>query len=268
MERGRTAARMLGEPEPGRSDDETVALKSAVSAAAAAAEHLVRANLALVVSVAKRYRTSGVPFLDLIQEGNIGLLRAVDKFDHTRGVRFSTHGTWWIRQAIEYGVVRSAGTVHLPERVRRRQLQLYATEARLESELGRRATPTELAAELQITVAQVVDARGVPRQPLSLTSPWRDADADASDSLADASAGCPEEEAAKALLPAEVRRLLSVLSEREQEILRLRFGLDRRRPHTRAEVARHFGVTAERIRQIELRALVRLRESTQLRRSS
>lgn len=268
IRQGVDAARALGTDSaamPVRDDRE---LQTCVREGKVAADQLVRANLPLVVSIAKRYRSSGLPLLDLIQEGNIGLIRAVAKFDHTKGFRFSTYGTWWIRQTIEAGIARGAGTVRLPEGLRRRRGRFYAVECRLEAELGRAPTQIELARELDVSTAEVTAVLALPSEPLSLTSPWGEGDATLGDCVADPSAPSTEEQAARALLPAEVRRLLSVLPDREREILRLRFGLDARRPSTLYEVARYFDPTPERIRQIEARAIRRLREAGGIRRSS
>jgi RNA polymerase primary sigma factor len=243
-------------------------LQSSVREGEAAAEQLIRANLPLVVSIAKRYRSSGLPLLDLIQEGNIGLIRAVAKFDYSKGFRFSTYGTWWIRQSIEAGIARGAGTVRLPEGTRRRRSRFYAVQCRLEAELSRAPTLTELARELDASTAEVTAVLALPSEPLSFTAPWGEGDVTLGDCVADPSVPSTEEQAARALLPAEVRRLLSVLQEREREILRLRFGLDECRPCTLSEVARYFDLTPERIRQIEARAILKLREAGDIRKSS
>ena len=267
IQQGADAAEALAKEDIVIPAAEQQSLRSLIRDAEVASEQLIRANLALVVSVAKRYRGSGLPLLDLIQEGNIGLLRAVAKFDYRKGFRFSTYGVWSIRQAIEAGIARGEGTVHLPESVRRQRGRLYAVRWRLSAELGRSPTVAELAGEIGATTAEVTDLLGIPGQPLSLTSPCGEGDATLGDSVADPTARSPEEEAARSLLPTEVRRLLSGLQEREQEILRLRFGLDRGRPRTLHEVAQHYSLTPERIRQIEARALVKLREAG-LRRTS
>lgn len=268
IRQGGDAARALGTDKaamPVRDDRE---LQTRVRQGKEAADQLVRANLPLVVSIAKRYRSSGLPLLDLIQEGNIGLIRAVAKFDHTTGFRFSTYSTWWIRRTIEAGIARGAGTVHLPEGLRRRRGRFYAVECRLETELGRAPTLIELARELDVSTAEVTAVLRLPSEPLSLTSPWGEGHATLGDCVADPSARSTEEQAARALLPAEVRRLLSVLPDREREILRLRFGLDERRPCTLYEVARYFDLTPERIRQIEARAILKLREAGGVRKTS
>ncbi len=268
IQQGAIAASRLMNDDTMISHADRSVLEAAIENGRAASEALARANLALVVSVAKRYRGSGLPLLDLIQEGNIGLLRAVQRFDYERGLRFSTYGTWWIRQSIENGIARGAGTVHLPDRVRRRRAQLYAVENRLQLELGRRATRAEVAEELGLTEAEHAEVLALPCDALSLTAPWGDSEFTVGDCVADPSASSPEEDAARALLPTEVRRLLTPLQERERQILTLRFGLDRGRPRTLHEVAQFFDVTPERIRQIEARALRKLRLASDLRQSS
>ncbi len=258
---GRSAACALGDGLAATKKES--ALRLTVESGRAATEQLVRANLPLVVFIAKGYRPAGLPLLDLIQDGNLGLLRAVERFDHKRGFRFSTYATWWIRQAIQSGIVRAEGTIHVPERVRRQRSRIYAIQSRLESELCRLPTAAELASEVGITQAEIAQV-GRAQQPVSLGYQTEGSYAGA----ADASAPSPEEEAARALLPSEIGRLLSALNAREQEILRLRFGLDGHRAHTLPEVAQQYDLTPERIRQIEARALIKLRQRSGLRRSS
>lgn len=260
---GRSAACALAAGVAAASSEDEGALLLTVRRGKDASEQLVRANLPLVVFIAKGYRSAGLPLLDLIQDGNLGLLRAVERFDYRRGFRFSTYGTWWIRQGIQAGIVRAEGIIHLPERVRRQRARIFAVRSRLESELGRSPTAAELAQEAGTTAAEIAQV-GLARQPVSLGLPSDSGLARA----ADPSAPSPEEEAARALLPAEVHRLLSVLDRREQEILRLRFGLDNQPAHTLAQVAERYDLTAERIRQIEAGALKKLRQRSGLRRSS
>ena len=259
MQQGRTAAAALADGNHRLSASHEAELAAAVRAAESASEQFVRANLALVVSVAKRYRASGLPLLDLIQEGHIGLLRAVERYDHTRGVRFSTYGTWWIRQTIEAGVARGAGVVALPARVRRRRACLFATRARLEVELGRVPTEAEVAAALGITAMELTELLGLPEHLVPLSHSVSQRGNTPGDIVADTSAPSPEEEAARSLLGTEVRALVAQLDEREREILRLRYGLGEERPRTLREVAHAFDLTPERIRQLEARALERLR---------
>ena len=258
---GRSAACELGDGRAATKKES--ALRLTVESGKGASEQLARANLPLVVFIAKGYRPAGLPLLDLIQDGNLGLLRAVERFDHKRGFRFSTYATWWIRQAIQSGIVRAEGTIHVPERVRRQRARIYAIQSRLESELCRLPTAAELASEVGITEAEIAQV-GRDQQPVSLGIPTEGSYAGATD----ASAPSPEEEAARALLPSEIGRLLSALDAREQEILRLRFGLDGHRAHTLPEVAQQYDLTPERIRQIEARALMKLRQRSGLRRSS
>jgi RNA polymerase sigma factor (sigma-70 family) len=236
------------------------ALKREIRHGDEAHRQFVNSNLRLVVSIAKKYQSSGLPLLDIVQEGNLGLIHAVDKFDWRKGFKFSTYATWWIRQAIQRGIANSARVIRLPVHAGDMLTALLKLRASLEGSLGRTPTLAELAGEAELPLEKVVEVLRYAVDTVSLDEPVRDdGDAELGDFVEDRNAVAPFEHAATSLLPNEVAKVLAVLDERERTILTLRFGLDGGGERTLEEVAEHFGLTRERIRQIEARAMSKLR---------
>ncbi len=226
----------------------------------AAREHLGRANTRLVVSIAKRYMGQGLPFPDLIQEGNVGLMRAVDKYDYKRGNRFSTYATWWIRQAITRALAQKTRTIRIPLHMTERIRQMYRTAQTLEQALGRRPTPEEIAFEMDLPAESIRGMMDASQHAIALERPvGDDGDSEFGDFIEDQDSPSPVEAATQHLLQETIEEVLSELTPRQSHILRLRFGLGGGEPHTLEEIANKFGLSRERIRQLEKEALRRLR---------
>ncbi len=265
MEAGLMAQEALD--QDGLDPEKRAELQRVVDDGIAAREHLIRANSRLVISVAKKYIGRGVPFLDLIQEGNIGLIRAANKFDYTRGHKFSTYATWWIRQAVTRAIADQSRTIRVPVHMGDQINKLLRTSHRLTQKLGREPNPEELALEMEIPTRKAEEMLKVARRPLSLEMPTDDSgDSELGDFIEDDESVAPSDEVTTAMLKDLFRDILQDLPPREVRILQMRYGLVDGETYTLEEVGKKLGVTRERIRQIEAQALSRLRHPSHSRR--
>jgi RNA polymerase primary sigma factor len=260
------ARKQLFQSEKSLRPNQRIELENQIRDGYLAREHLIKANTRLVVSIAKKYLGNGVPFLDLIQEGNLGLMRAVEKFEYRRGFRFSTYATWWIRQTITRAIADQGRTIRVPVYMTDRIRKMYRTLYKMEQELGYPPSEEELAVEMELDPKKIKWMLRVSWTPLSLESPiGDDEDSEFGMFVEDKGSPSPAQTVYQEMLRERINEVLSSLSPREARIIRLRFGLDCDKPYTLEEVGRKFGLTRERIRQIEGKALRRLRNPRQAR---
>jgi RNA polymerase primary sigma factor len=256
IERGRRAEQaLLTERDP----DKRLRLDQVVTEGERARRRFIQANLRLVVSIAKRYPNSGMPFLDLIQEGNLGLIRAVEKFEYRKGFKFSTYATWWIRQAITRAIADKSRTIRVPVHMMDTITQMQTAENTLIKRLGRTPNDDEIAEEAGLTVGKVREAKRVAPEPISLFEPVGEDNATIGDFIEDQDAGVPFELVLARLNQADLQEILGRLNDRERQVIEMLYGLGADEPKTLDEVGRLFSVTRERIRQIESKALAKMR---------